>query len=51
MITISKQEYDDLRERDEWLTALEQAGVDNWAGVYYAHELANKGEIYVTECE
>lgn len=28
MITISKKEYEELQERDSWLTALEHAGVD-----------------------
>lgn len=31
-ITITKNEHDRLVERDEWLSDLEQAGVDNWQG-------------------
>ena len=32
MITISKEEYDKLIERNTWISALEEAGVDNWEG-------------------
>lgn len=38
-VTISKQEYDKLKKRDEFLSALEAAGVDNWDGIEYAHEI------------
>jgi hypothetical protein len=31
-VTILKSEYEKLLERDEWLSALEGAGVDNWDG-------------------
>lgn len=31
-ICISKEQYDSLRERDEWLYCLESAGIDNWCG-------------------
>ena len=31
-ITITKKEYKDLLDRDERLSALEAAGVDNWEG-------------------
>lgn len=31
-IGITEAEYDRLSGRDEWLEALEQAGVDNWDG-------------------
>lgn len=30
---------DKLEERDLWLSALENAGVDNWEGYEYAQEL------------
>lgn len=30
---------DELEERDIWLSALENAGVDNWEGYEYAQEL------------
>ncbi len=32
LVTISKREYDNLKKRDRELSALEQAGVDNWSG-------------------
>lgn len=43
-ITITKEEYDELLERDKFLTCLENAGVDNWDGIEYAHELLNEWE-------
>ena len=30
---------DKLEERERWLCALEAAGVDNWSGYEYAHEV------------
>lgn len=39
MMTISKDEYEALLERDKKLRALEGAGVDNWEGYDYAMEL------------
>lgn len=39
MVMIPKAEYEKLLKRDEWLDCLEQAGVDNWSGIDYAHEL------------
>jgi chemosensory pili system protein ChpA (sensor histidine kinase/response regulator) len=33
MVTIPKAEYERLLERDEWLSCLEAAGVDNWQGI------------------
>lgn len=38
-VTISKKEYDELKERDKYLSALEAAGVDNWEGNDYALEI------------
>lgn len=38
-ITISKKEYDDLIDAQLLLTALENAGVDNWDGYCDAQEL------------
>jgi hypothetical protein len=35
-ITITKEEYDYLKERDLKLTSLECAGVDNWEGYDYS---------------
>ena len=37
-ITISKEEYEKLKERDSFLERLEAAGVDNWEGYGYAFE-------------
>ncbi len=31
-VTIPKSEYDALLKRDEFLSCLEAAGVDNWSG-------------------
>jgi len=31
-ITITKAEYDNLKEDRDWLRCLEAAGVDNWEG-------------------
>lgn len=42
MITITQAEYDSLVEDRYWLNCLENAGVDSWSGIDYAHEL--KGE-------
>ena len=39
MIEITKKEYDDLIEDSDFMRALEAAGVDNWGGMDYAHEL------------
>jgi hypothetical protein len=39
MISITKEEYDELLENSAWLLALEDAGVDNWSGFDYAGEL------------
>jgi hypothetical protein len=41
-VTITQKEYDYLVERDEWLEALEQTGVDNWSGWDCARELLNE---------
>lgn len=38
-ITITVAEYEDLLDRSEWLGFLEEAGVDNWEGINWAHEL------------
>lgn len=42
-ITISKNEYDRLVKRDDWLECLEAAGVDNWQGIEYAIALRREG--------
>lgn len=33
------KELEDLKERDQWLSCLEAAGVDNWEGYDYAKDL------------
>ena len=38
MVTITEAEYDKLSEDSRFLCALENAGVDNWDGYYYAME-------------
>lgn len=38
-VTISKEEYESLKEDARWLQCLENAGVDNWEGYDYAREL------------
>lgn len=38
-ITIKKEFYDELLRDSLWLQALEAAGVDNWDGIDYAHEI------------
>jgi hypothetical protein len=43
-ITITKQEYDQLVEDQQFLHALQNAGVDNWEGYDYALELLEKDE-------
>ena len=40
-VTIPLWEYQQLKERDDWLSCLEAAGVDNWKGMEYAIEIAN----------
>jgi small-conductance mechanosensitive channel len=44
MKTISDEEYEQLKERDNWLTCLENAGVDNWEGWDYAVDLKRECE-------
>lgn len=38
-VTIPREEYESLLEDSKWLSALENAGVDNWSGIEFAHEL------------
>ncbi len=42
--TISQEEYENLLKRDEMLSALEGAGVDNWEGYDYAMDILNEDE-------
>lgn len=37
-VTITKREYESLKEDEHWARCLENAGVDNWAGYIYALE-------------
>ena len=39
MVEITEEEFDRLQERDDFLSALECAGVDNWEGIDEAHEI------------
>lgn len=39
MVTITKEEYDELIEQVEFLECLRGAGVDNWDGYEYAQEM------------
>jgi hypothetical protein len=43
-VSITKAEYDRLVERDDFLTALQGAGVDNWSGYDYAIQIKNGEE-------
>lgn len=43
-VTITKTEYAQLKEDQEWLRALEAAGVDNWEGYQYAQDIIAKNE-------
>ena len=43
-VTISREEYDSLKRDARWLGYLEEAGVDNWEGISYAHELKREEE-------
>ena len=38
-VTISKKEYEALIKQVNWLSCLENAGVDNWDGIDYAYEI------------
>ncbi len=44
MITITKEEYDELLEASEFLSCLEACGVDNWGGYSEAYEMMNEDE-------
>jgi hypothetical protein len=39
LITIPLDEYNDLVQDSIWLECLREAGVDNWEGLSFAHEL------------
>lgn len=41
-VTISKEEYEALKQADAFLDALKEAGVDNWDGYDYALDILNE---------
>ena len=43
-ITIDKTLYNELMRDSRWLSALDAAGVDDWDGIDFAHELFEKWE-------
>lgn len=43
-VTISKKEYENLKEDALWLRYLKRAGVNNWQGIDYAYELKREAE-------
>lgn len=47
MIEITEEEFDRLQERDDFLSASEIAGVDNWDGYYEARLIQKEwyGEV------
>ena len=50
-ITIDKTLYNELMRDSRWLSALDAAGVDDWDGIDFAHELFEKWEEAIAnEC-
>ncbi len=43
-VVIPKEEYEGLLDSQKWLTALENAGVDNWDGIDFARELYDEDD-------
>lgn len=43
-VTLTKEEYEEIQERLNWLDALEAAGVDNWVGYDNAVDILNSEE-------
>ncbi len=41
-VTISRRDFDQLIDRDEWLDCLEAAGVDNWSGYDVAVDISRE---------
>ena len=37
--SLIRRQYMQMQERLAWLECLEGAGVDNWSGIDYAHEM------------
>lgn len=44
-ITITQDRYKELLYCEKWMTALEAAGVDNWEGISYAHDLLEEDDL------
>lgn len=44
MITITKDEYEQLKADSNFLICLQNAGVDNWEGYEFAQDDFNEGE-------
>lgn len=42
MVQVKQELYEDLLERDAWLSALEAAGIDNWEGLDHALSIYNE---------
>lgn len=40
-VTITKQHYKELIKQEQWLQALQEAGVDNWQGIEFAYDILN----------
>lgn len=49
MITIPKEDYDELMYQSTWLSALEAAGVDNWDGFEEAQRIATEWGLFDDE--
>jgi hypothetical protein len=43
-VTMTKRTYLAIEKKLLWLECLEQAGVDNWAGIDYAYDLRTEYE-------
>ena len=41
-VTISKEEYQELLENSQFLSALQAAGVDNWDGYEHAQDIVDE---------
>lgn len=41
-VTISRKEYESLKDDELWVIALQTAGVDSWSGIGYAYEILDE---------
>jgi hypothetical protein len=48
-VPIKKSELQELKNRSRWLSCLEAAGVDNWEGIQYAHEMMQEQDAVAGE--